>query len=123
MFSCQKANEGIILEQEPIQFDMESVDLPANLEQEPWNVTISITNHHRAVIGGRIYVHVGLAEVASEVITVLPGHTSSVEFKHHLGPLTRIYSNEIVCAHSIQHGFSFLITNPENNRIYETTVN
>ncbi len=123
MFSLFEVTVGDhLLERSQIQFDMQSVDISTLADEGPWSVTVSITNRHRAVVGGRIYAHIGLTQIVSEVITILPGHTSSVEFKHHLGPFTRIHSNEIVCGHGVQHGFSFLIINPENHKTYATSV-
>jgi hypothetical protein len=88
-----------------------------------WQVIVKCTNKHGVGLGGKIYARVGLTEVLSQLMGVLPGQTTTIDFRHNSGPITKIYIDELSCTHSPEHVFSMKIDNPINGKIYTGTVN
>ena len=100
----------------------EEVAPPASLEA--WQVVIKLTNKHGVGIGGKVYARVGATEEMSQLVGVLPDLTTTFDFRHSSGPITKIYTRELTCTHQDQkHVFSFEIPNPKNGGIYSGTAN
>jgi len=82
-------------------------------------VIIKLVNKHGVSIAGTVYAQVGITETMDKLVAVLTDSTKVFDFRHPTGTITRVWTNELVCAHTNQHVFSFDIAKPEDGHTYE----
>lgn len=108
-----------------VEFKVTSVEVDRTKvkPQQAWQVIVKLTNAHGVGIGGKVYATVGALETLSQLVGVLPGQTTTFDFRHSAGPITRIYTHELLCTHNNpQHVYSFEIKNPTNGATYGGTA-
>ncbi len=104
-------------------FEITGVAVESPQVTTAWQVIVKVMNNHGVGVSGKVYAKIGAATVVSQLIGVLPGETRTFDFRDPKGPITRIWTEEWLCAHKDQHVFSFSIDNPKNGAIYAGVLN
>lgn len=84
---------------------------------------LKLTNNHGVGVWGEVYARVGLIKVIDKLVGILPGQITAFDFRDPEGPITRIWTDYLICTHAdAEHIFSFSIERPVNGTTYSATI-